>query len=135
MAARVAITISSLTPDTLVDALMVLCYADCLYLRRQPQTPALYSVRGLRFLPERQAGSGVELYQTIPEVIAQGWGDCDDLAGWRAAELICSGEPGARPDLIRVAGPSSAPYWHAVVRRASGAIEDPAAIVRAREGR
>lgn len=123
MAARIAITISSLTRDSLVDALAVLVYANRLWLARNPNTTPLYSSR-VRFRPEPLEGSGVELYQTIPEVIAQGYGDCDDLAGWRCAEILNSGAQASCD--VRELSPR---VYHAIVRTARG-VEDPAAIMK-----
>lgn len=55
-------------------------------------------------------------------VAGRGWGDCDDLAPWRAASLRVTGEdPGARAVVRR----SGERRWHAVVRRSDGSIDDP----------
>lgn len=127
MAARVAITIPSTDSDpALIDALEVLVFANTLWLRRNPGTVALYG-SGVRFRPEPFEGSGVELFQTIPEVLAQGHGDCDDLAGWRCAELRSMGV-NARCDIQRV----RPLYHHAVVITPAG-IEDPARVLKALE--
>jgi len=76
--------------------------------------------KGVRWRPE-PPGTGEEL-ALAPVVLERGWGDCDDLAPWRAAELRATGEdPGARAVAMR-SGPRR---WHAVVRRSSGEIEDP----------
>ena len=126
MAARIAITISSVDRQSLIDALNVLAFANRLWLARNQHTAPLYSSRVL-FRPEPFEGSGVELYQTIPEVLAQGFGDCDDLAGWRCAELLNSGVR-AECDLLSL-GPRT---HHAVVRYA-GRVEDPAHIIKRME--
>lgn len=136
MSARVAITLSVRDGDraAYVDALRVLSFANLLWLRSRHSAaarPPLVLQSGVVFRSEPQEGSGVELYQTIPEVIAQGWGDCDDLTGWRVAELWYAGEHAAQPELVQL-GPRA---YHAVVRRASGATEDIAALVRALERR
>lgn len=132
MSARIAVTLSAHDRAAIVDGLRVLAYANLLYLRRAPRTVGVYA-SGVRFRPEPQQGSGVELYQTIPEVLAQGWGDCDDLAGWRCAELCAQGER-ADVDLVAVERGGIGPrLWHAVVRRESGAIEDVAELIGARE--
>lgn len=55
-------------------------------------------------------------------VLGRGWGDCDDLAPWRAASLRATREdPGARA-IVRRSGPRR---WHALVRRSDGSIDDP----------
>lgn len=129
MSARVAITVSALDSASLVDALRVLVFANVLWLRRGHKVAPIYS-SGVVFRSEPQAGHGVELYQSIPEVLAQGWGDCDDLAGWRCAELVHAGER-ADVSLTRV----GAGEWHAVVVRADGSIEDPAKVLQSQERR
>lgn len=45
--------------------------------------------------------------------------DCKDLCAWRAAELILGGEN------ARAYAVPSEVGWHCLVRRASGAVEDP----------
>lgn len=54
------------------------------------------------------------------EVVARGWGDCDDLAIWRAGELRMRGEM-ARPVVVRSPGVG----YHVIVRRGDGRREDP----------
>lgn len=62
-----------------------------------------------------------EEFVTAPLVVARGVGDCDDLGGYRAAELKLAGED------ARAFARRSAAGWHVVVRRADGSIEDPSA--------
>ena len=128
MSARIAITLSALDSASYIDALRVLTFANLLWLRSKSRagapSPAIYQ-SGVRFRPEPQAGSGVELYQTIPEVLAQGWGDCDDLTGWRCAELLAQGI-NADCGLVSV-GPR---LWHAVVVLPSGEREDVAGNIK-----
>ena len=84
---------------------------------------------GVRWRPE-PPGTGEEL-ALAPVVLERGWGDCDDLAPWRAAELRATGEdPGARAVAVR-SGPRR---WHAVVRRSTGEIEDPSRWAGMRSG-
>lgn len=126
MAARIAITVSATTPDELVGALRVLVFANLLWLRSRPHAVLDLYDSGVRFRPEPTEGSGIELYQTIPEVYAQGWGDCDDVTGWRCAELLARGVEG-----VDVALESRGPrVWHAVVRLPNGHTEDVAANLR-----
>lgn len=55
---------------------------------------------------------GHEEWQTAILLVRNGQGDCEDLAAYRAAELICEGETKARAVPMRTrAG------WHIVVRR------------------
>lgn len=132
MSARIAITVSATTRDELVSALRVLVFANVLWLRSRQSTresvPPIYS-SGVLFRPEPQEGSGVELYQTIPEVLAQGWGDCDDVTGWRCAELIAQGVEGVDVALVS-RGPRT---WHAVVKWPDGRVEDVASRLRIME--
>ena len=76
--------------------------------------------QGVRWRPE-PPGTGEEL--ALPStVVARGWGDCDDLAPWLAAELRATGaDPGARAVAYR-SGPRR---WHAVTRTSDGRILDP----------
>lgn len=103
---------------------------NLLYLSLHPGTPPLYA-SGVRYKNEpvgqRFSGLPAEEFALIPVTLARKWGDCDDLAPWRCAELIHEGEAAkiriqwkARPD-------TGQKYFHIVVRRADGTIEDPSA--------
>jgi hypothetical protein len=83
-------------------------------LKARGGVPLLYSsgVRYRRESPDR--------WQTCDIVLDKGFGDCEDLAAWRAAELRQRGE-NAHADVYK-AGPRQ---WHAIVVHADGAIEDP----------
>lgn len=103
------------------------------YLAMHPGTPPLYRA-GVRYEEEpgyRFRGAPAEEFAAIPVVLARGFGDCDDLAPWRCAELQSAGEPATiriqwkarrRPD--GTAGPK---LYHVLVRRADRSIEDPSA--------
>lgn len=66
---------------------------------------------------------GCEDWLSAEQVIAQGKGDCEDLACYRAAELILKGERArAIPIRTRIG-------WHIVVRRADGTREDPSRVL------
>lgn len=85
------------------------------YLISRHNLPPLYET-GVRY--EREP---VEYWRHAQIVLAEGWGDCEDLAAYRAAELrVYSGEP-ARIGIIRT-GPRT---LHAIVLRANGDTEDP----------
>jgi hypothetical protein len=106
------------------------------YLSLHRNVPSLYA-SGVRYKnePEGQTFNGLpaEEFALIPVVLSRGHGDCDDLAPWRVAELIHAGEPAK----IRVQwkarrnadGSQGRKYFHIVVRRANGAIEDPSALL------
>lgn len=76
-----------------------------------PNVPPLYR-SGVRYRREYPR----EDWRTLPVLIRKRFGDCEDLACARAAEL-----PGARA-IARSEGPG---LFHIVVRHASGRIEDP----------
>lgn len=86
--------------------------------------PLLYD-SGVRY---RRESVGSEWWESISDVMhvgAEGEGDCEDLAAWRAAELrYFYGEP-AR---VRI-GRTSRGSFHAVVERGDGTIEDPSRIL------
>lgn len=64
---------------------------------------------------------GEEDWKLPNNVIKDGWGDCEDLNGWRAAGLRVTGEdPGARCIVVKT-GPGK---LHAVVLRSSGDYDD-----------
>lgn len=110
--------------------------ANLAYLSLHKGVPGLYA-SGVRYQnePEGQLFNGMpaEEFALIPVVLARKWGDCDDLAPWRVAELIHSGESAK----IRVQwrarknpdGSQGRKYFHIVVRRANGNIEDPSALL------
>lgn len=82
--------------------------------------PPLYT-SGIRYQREPE---GRENWQTASESLARGFGDCEDLAAYRAAELWAAGEPAAI-DIKRV----NAELIHIRVRRSDGTIEDPSKLL------
>lgn len=77
--------------------------------------PRLYD-SGARYKKEPR-----DTWRHALDVSRQGWGDCEDLAGYRVGELRVSGEdPGATIDTYRT-GPRR---FHAIVRRTQGVIPD-----------
>ena len=97
-------------------ALSGLVAANRILLRRNSRAPKLYG-SGVRYQAEPR---GSEKWQTIPQVIAAGRGDCEDLASWRAAELQEMGIP-AKAVVIR----TGRRMYHAVVLLPDGRLEDP----------
>ena len=75
----------------------------------------------------RRRGAVVaEISHQVPvsiELIRVGEGDCEDLAGYRAAELRMVGEP-ARVKIV----PTSRGSYHAIVERGDGSLEDPSRL-------
>lgn len=96
------------------------------WLRAHPGAPTIYG-GGVRYQAEP---IGSEQWRTLPVVLASGYGDCEDLACARAAELIVSGVA-ARAQAIdtgsaRVGG-GSVRVIHIVVVHPEGTVEDPSA--------
>jgi hypothetical protein len=114
--------------------LEALAHANVLWLRDNPLTPALYA-SGVRYARE---APGVDDWQDIPRTLAVRSGDCEDLAGWRVAELRHAGESASF-----VVTPYETPYFcdsvakqrpcmidfHIRVIRADGSREDPSQIL------
>lgn len=101
---------------TLTAALEGLTAVNYCLLAKSAKVPSLYG-SGVRY---RREPKGTEHWQTAPEVLSRGYGDCEDLAAWRAAELRVAGIP-AQAYVLRT-GPK---LFHAVVRYPDGRIEDP----------
>lgn len=109
---------------------------------------------GADFPPLYEAGvvykrepKGREEWQTCERTLQRGSGDCEDLTGWRVAELRRAGERGARP-FVRPARGSGAGVgaaggrrrrrrrkWHVLVERGDGTFEDPSRILGMGAGR
>lgn len=90
-------------------------------LMRSGRAPTFTQARdaGVEWRPEPP---GEEHFDHAAIVAARGWGDCDDLAPMRAAELRVSGQD---PGAAAIAVPSGPRKWHAIVRRSDGSTEDP----------
>lgn len=74
--------------------------------------------RGIKWRAE-PFGDG-EHFDLAQKVARRGWGDCDDLAPWLAAEMRAHGER-ARPRVYK-SGPNK---YHVVVEDSDGRIHDP----------
>lgn len=83
---------------------------------RERSFPPLYQ-SGVLY--KREAG---EDWLTIAELFALGFGDCEDLAAARCAELNHAGEAASIRVHVAQRG-----LLHITVRRADGTIEDPSA--------
>lgn len=88
------------------------------WLQAHPNVPPLYET-GVIY--RREPREIREDFATAPIVLARGWGDCDDLAPWRSAELVVRHGINARPIVQRVARNT----WHCVVELADGRLLDP----------
>jgi hypothetical protein len=74
---------------------------------------------GVKWRPEPM---GDEHFDNAGTVEQRGWGDCDDLAPWRAASLRATGED---PGAVAIVVPSGPNMFHAIVRRSDGSNDDP----------
>lgn len=103
-------------------ALAVTTVVDMHQIRKHG-LPKLYR-SGVRYQREVCLAPGVretcERFLTSRVLLHERVGDCDDLASYRAAELILAGDLRARA----FARPSNV-GWHCVVRHGDGTIEDP----------
>lgn len=84
--------------------------------------PLLYE-SGIRYRREFCLAPGVpetcERWLTAAQLFLEKFGDCDDICGYRCAELRLQGERA-------VAFPRRSPVgWHILVRRGDGSVEDP----------
>jgi hypothetical protein len=94
--------------------------------------PLLYQA-GVRYQNEPP---GQEDWDPADRVIMRGWGDCEDLAAWRAAELRLAGEDDARADTyVSRVRPDGSRVWHAITVRGDGTVEDPSVILGMRRHR
>lgn len=82
--------------------------------------PPLYSA-GVVYRKEPR-----ELWRHVADVYSEGWGDCEDLAAWRAAELRVSGQD---PDASVGTYRSGRRRYHAIVVRGDGSVEDPSRVL------
>jgi hypothetical protein len=96
-----------------------------LYLRSH-HAPSIYA-SGVRYRPEPEDGKPEE-FAAIPMVLERGWGDCDDLAPWRVAELQEAGEP-AKIRITWRRRRNGRRLYHVVVRRGDGRVEDPSKLL------
>ncbi len=92
------------------------------FLTRHPRTPSLYK-SGVRYRREE----GTEEWKAIPDILRDRFGDCEDLASWRVAELRRSGID-ARP-FLRYKKSGDFSLYHVLVRYADGRFEDPSKLL------
>lgn len=85
---------------------------------RIPLIPPLY-LSAVRYREEPKSWE-LEHFDTIPVVLKRGWGDCDDLAPWRAAELRATGEDRHANIMVKWReNESGSRLYHIVVRRSN----------------
>lgn len=119
---RLTIPVSHVSRETMrpvLDGLTGLNRRILAVLR--PDIPPLYA-SGVRYRPEPPDR---EDWDTADVVHGRGWGDCEDLAAWRAAELQLDGEDARADCYVSRRRPDGRRIWHAVVVRENGELEDP----------
>jgi hypothetical protein len=89
-------------------------------LMQRQAIPPLYQA-GVRYKDEPR-----DVWRHALDVLGEGWGDCEDLSAYRAAELRHTGEDPAAAVNVYKSGPSR---YHAVVLRGDGTIEDPSKVL------
>lgn len=100
--------------------LVALARLDLLERPREP----LYELARRGLVVYRREPPPRERWLCPSLVMGEGWGDCEDLAAWRAAELRLAGQK------ARVwVRPSGKSLFHAVVVLENGEVEDPSAEV------
>lgn len=107
-------------PEALDAALEGLASVDAVLLHRGT-FPRLYD-SGVVY---RREAPRDETWWTVDHVLLNGWGDCEDLACWRAAELRVYDAIPARPHVIWT-GPR---LLHVVVLYPDGTLEDPSKVL------
>jgi hypothetical protein len=105
--------------QALLDVVFLL---NCDWLAAHPECPDLYESH-VRY--GREPADRREEFATIPVVLAQGWGDCDDLAPWYAAELTVRCGVPASPRVMEV----RPGLWHVVVVTDDGETADPCVVL------
>lgn len=116
----------------LVACLELLVLENLMLARHCPggRVPDPYKSK-VKYLQEPPEWRGVEHLDNFAICIARGWGDCDDLVGWRVAFLRQNGEPTAKP---RVIWPQGESRFHARIRRANLDEEDPSISLKRMNG-
>jgi hypothetical protein len=122
---------SKLVLDEFLEALT---RVNVLYLLRHPETPELYK-SGVYYVDPPATGGQDDDWQDIPTTLAMGYGDCDDLAPWRAAELRKQGIMALAVSRVVYDRKMSAKLdnhfysCHALVQHPDGTMEDPTVIL------
>lgn len=108
-----------------LDRMLKLLYdLDVDFLREYPSTPPLYDWRSNGApIVYREEPRGEEKWKDIPTIYSDGFGDCEDLACARAAELTMGGISSVPFSVLRQYG--NIGVYHILVRRSDGYTEDP----------
>ena len=120
MRIRVSVPEEHVSPSVVNAALEAVTRLDEQLIRSgQSPTASQLVEQGARWKPEPP---GDECFDHGGTIATRGWGDCDDWAPLRAAELRVKGlDPGASAIVI----PSGPGTYHAVVQRSDGTLDDP----------
>lgn len=113
--------LSHATLQCMLDALTDI---DARYLRKHPETPAIYA-SGVRYEEEPP---GQEDWQDVATTIRMGVGDCDDVAPWLAAQKRVAGLD-ARPTFKDQVLSSGSTLYHILTMNPDGTIEDPSRVL------
>lgn len=95
------------------------------FLIANPSTPNIYE-SGVVY---REEPPGYDDWADIPTVLLQRWGDCEDLACWRAAELFVRHHIDVKPTFVWKMMPDGGQIYHIQVLYPDGKIEDPSRIL------
>lgn len=105
--------------------LHALTQIDIDYLASHQQTPKLYDLHSQGLFRYQAEPEGEEDWLDIPSAIRQGWGDCEDIACWRVAELnVRYGFP-ATPTFVWLPMSNGGNLYHIQVQYPNGITEDP----------
>jgi hypothetical protein len=117
---QVAVPDEHVTPEVINPVLEAVTRLDE-HMLRTGQTPTSHELirGGAVWRPENPGDEHFDHGGTIAQ---RGWGDCDDWAPLHAATLRATGEDPGATAFITESGPNT---FHALVRRSSGAIDDP----------
>ena len=89
---------------------------------RSGRYPTLYR-SGVKYQREPR---GREDWQTVSRAYRAKFADCEDLAAWRAAELVVTGEDSGARAVIKRVRPG---LIHCLVMRGNGSMEDPSRVL------
>lgn len=115
--------------DRLRGALEAVASVNVAYLKTRPDAMRPLYESGVRLARHDLLA---ESFSAIPAVQHRGFGDADDLAAWRVAELRQAGEQ-AEFRVVYKPSPYGGHVLTVQVRRADGTIEDPSEILKSLE--
>lgn len=129
MRIRIAVPEEHADPHVIDAALEAVTRLDESLIRSgQSPTASQLVEQGARWRPENM---GDEHFDHGATIAKRGWGDCDDWAPLRAAELRATGQdPGAVARVV----PSGPSTYHAMVQRSTGELERGDEDISARAG-